>query len=186
MNFYILAGGKSSRMGANKSLMKLNDNTIIEKVIAAIPAKKAFIKVITNSFAEYRFLNCSMIPDLHKNIGPIAGVQAGLLDSPYEFNFFLASDLPLVTSQIIQSVLEKHSGEDIFGIRTKNGPEPLCTIYSKKCLPVIELQINKKDYSLHNLFKLVPSKFVETNDPESLFNLNSVNDWNRLNRLSRD
>ena len=157
MNFYILAGGQSRRLGRTKALVEVDGRTIIEKVLSVIPAQKDNIKLITSSFQIFRFLKLKMIADIHPGLGPIGGVHAGLVDSPFDFNFFLACDLPLISTEVVQTVLDFHAGQDIFGISTKNGLEPLCALYSRNCIPAIERQIKIRDYSLHSLFETVPS-----------------------------
>lgn len=186
MNFYVLAGGLSTRMGQNKALMKLNGIPVLEKVISAIPAKDRQIKIITNSPDSYDFLPQQKIKDIYPNLGPISGVHAGLVDSPFNFNFFLACDLPLLSGDLIEFVLNKHSGQDIFGIKTEKGLEPLCTVYSKNCLPVMEEQIARKRYSLHELFELASSKFIGVENSESLFNVNTLQDWQKLSGFKNE
>ena len=184
MNFYILAGGQSRRLGRNKALVEVNGQPIIEKVVSAIPAKKENIKLVTSSFQTFRFLKLEMISDIHPGLGPIGGVHAGLVDSSFDFNFFLACDLPFISTEVIQTVLDSHASQDIFGIRTKKGLEPLCTLYSKECISTIENQMKVKDYSLHPLFEAVPSEFIEIEDSNILFNLNTTQDLKNLRGFS--
>ena len=184
MNFYILAGGKSRRLGRNKALVELYGQTIIEKVISAIPTRKENIKIVTSTFQTFHFLKLKMISDIHPGLGPIGGVHAGLVDSTFDFNFFLACDLPLISTGVVQTVLDSHAGQDIFGISTKNGLEPLCAIYSKGCISAIEKQMKVKDYSLHTLFETVPSEFIKIEDSNILFNLNTTQDLEDLRGFS--
>jgi len=184
MNFYILAGGQSRRLGRNKALVELNGQTIIEKVVSAIPARKENIKIVTSTFQTFHFLKLKMISDIHPGLGPIGGVHAGLVDSTFDFNFFLACDLPLISTEVIQAVLDSHISQDILGISTKNGLEPLCAIYSKGCISAIEKQMKVKDYSLHTLFETVPSEFIEIEDSNILFNLNTTQDLEDLRGFS--
>lgn len=183
MNFYVLAGGQSSRIGKNKALLQINQETLIQKVISSIPAKKERIKIVTNTPETYHFLSIAIIQDIYPNLGPISGVHAGLVDSCHHYNFFLPCDLPFITEDVIQFVLQKHDGQDIFGLRTEKGIEPLCAIYSKKCLPVLEKQIEKRVYSLHRVFELLPSEFIKIENQIALYNLNTLQDWNRVLNL---
>lgn len=185
MNFYILAGGQSRRLGRNKALVEVDGQTIIEKVLSAVPAKKENIKLVTSSFQTFRFLNLKVIPDIHPGLGPIGGVHAGLVDSPFDFNFFLACDLPLISVEVIQTVLDSHAGQDIFGISTKNGLQPLCTIYSRGCILAIERQIKIREFSLHRLFETVPSEFIAMKNCNLLFNVNTKQDLEDLKKFSR-
>lgn len=122
MNCYILAGGQSKRFGRNKALYALNNGqTLLERVISVIPENIKAIKLVTNSPEDYRFIGLPMIPDVHPGLGPISGVHAGLVDSQYPFNFFLACDLPMISTKFIDKIVSAHCGQDIFGIKTVRG-----------------------------------------------------------------
>jgi len=180
MNFYILAGGQSRRMGRNKALIRYCGKTIIEYVLAAIPAPFERIKIITNEKEPFAFLPVALIADIYPHLGPISGIHAGLLDSSFQYNFFIACDMPLISSEVIEVILNRHKDEDIFGLQSPRGAEPLCTIYSKNCVPVVEHQIACGNYSLHNLFKKVPSVFIEPPDSAGLFNINTPHDLKKF------
>ncbi|MFQ5676108.1 MAG: molybdenum cofactor guanylyltransferase [bacterium] len=185
MNCYILAGGQSKRFGQNKALYALDTGeTLLERVIAIIPASIKAIKLVTNSPEDYRFLTLPMLPDVHPGLGPISGVHAGLVDSQHQLNFFLACDLPMISTDFIERILAAHSGQDIFGIKTAKGYEPLCTIYSKNCIPKIETLLAAKEYSLQALFEAMPSEFIEVPNSEVLFNLNTIHDLQALKKLN--
>jgi molybdopterin-guanine dinucleotide biosynthesis protein A len=186
MNFYILAGGGSQRMGQNKALLRFGGHTIIETIVRAIPASREQIKIVANSPDEYTFLQLAVVQDIYPRLGPISGIHAGLRDSSHLFNFFLGCDLPLISQEVILTVVENHAAQDILGVETQTGLEPLCTVYSKRCLPIIEEMIKKREYSLQRLFELVPSQFIQIPDPAPLFNLNTRDDWNKLIKTERE
>ena len=65
----ILAGGSSRRMGQNKAMMRLGDETIIEHVIRRIRAITADVLVITNTPALYAHLGLPMYTDIVRSTG---------------------------------------------------------------------------------------------------------------------
>ncbi|MFQ5641204.1 MAG: molybdenum cofactor guanylyltransferase [bacterium] len=180
MNFYILAGGQSRRMGRNKALLKKDGQTLIERVISALPAKREDIKIVACASHDYDFLSIPVIPDRIPGLGPIGGIHAGLTDSGYQANFFVACDLPFISCELIEKILKNYAGQDVFGVRSNRGREPLCTVYSKRCLPAIESQIQTEDYSLHNLFELLDAEFMLVEDPKLFTNLNTQQDWHNF------
>ncbi|MGH7455286.1 MAG: molybdenum cofactor guanylyltransferase, partial [bacterium] len=103
INFYILAGGKSRRFGANKALFEIDGRAVIEIVIAAIPPGRP-VFIVTNSPAEYAHLGLPTLPDNYANAGPLAGIQAGLSHSPFEWNFFLACDFPCLRTAVVEEI----------------------------------------------------------------------------------
>lgn len=177
MNFYVLAGGKSRRMGENKALLELDGKTIIERVISAIPKDGNTVKIVTNSFEDYVSLGFEMLEDRFRDVGPLAGIHAGLFDASEHFSFFLACDLPFLSEAVIREIISKHHGQDIFGVKSDFGWEPLCAIYSKACIPYIEKQILKGEFSLKSLPEFLESSAIDLGLKNSLFNLNSPKDW---------
>ena len=176
MNFYILTGGRSRRLGRDKALLRLDGQTLTERVLSSIP--KGFpTKLVSNSSQTFEFGQCPVITDIHKDLGPIGGIHAGLTDTTSDFGFFIACDLPFMTHALILRILQNHADEDVFGIRGKDGNVPLCTIYSKRCLAVIESQILNKEYSLRRLSELLHSAFIEAIDEFDLLNVNTEWDW---------
>ena len=184
MNFYILTGGRSRRLGRDKAFLRLDGQTLTEKVLSLIP-KKHSVKVVANAAQAFEFVECPVITDIHKDLGPIGGIHAGLTDTTSDFGFFIACDLPFIPHALILRILQDHADEDVFGIRGKDGNVPLCTIYSKRCLAVIESQILNKDYSLRRLSELLHSAFIEAIDEFDLLNVNTERDWQTAQSMAK-
>jgi molybdenum cofactor guanylyltransferase len=69
----ILAGGKSSRYGSNKALVKVNGARLIERAVRVMKAVFQQVILVTNAPADYAFLELPMVQDLIKGLGPIGG-----------------------------------------------------------------------------------------------------------------
>lgn len=167
-------------MGKNKAFLELDGKTIIERVVSSIPPDEHAIKIITNSFEDYESLGLKMLADQFQGVGPLAGIHAGLLDSTSQFSFFLACDLPFLSESIIRKILSEHQNQDIFGAKSAFGWEPLCAIYAKACLPNIEKQIAKANYSLNALLDFTEHGIVDLSSGNTLFNLNTNEDWSSI------
>jgi len=143
----ILSGGKSTRMGENKSLMNLGDNTVIERVVELMQSLFSDVILITNSTEEYKFLNIPMFEDIYKHRGPIAGVHSGLLNSTTENNFIISCDIPLMTSEIIEYLVNYKTTHPITVCRADGFVQQLAGRYSKSLLLEIEniLQIEEDE-----------------------------------------
>lgn len=74
----ILAGGKSKRMGLNKSFLKVGEVTMIERTTELMKSLFERVILITNTPDEYKFLGIEMFEDIYKNVGPLAGIHSGL------------------------------------------------------------------------------------------------------------
>lgn len=190
----ILSGGKSSRMGENKSLMRLGDRTVIEHILLLIQSLFQEVILITNRPDEYQFLNIPLFEDIYKNRGPLAGIHSGLLNSKTENNFIISCDIPLITKEIIEYIIKFDTPHPITVCRADGYIQQLAGNYSKSVLPKIEklFKINedeiknsnqrKRKWKVHLLLDLVGAEIIEANKldfySEGLFlNMNSQEDY---------
>jgi len=179
MNFYILAGGKSRRFGQNKALFVIDGKAILERVVAAIPAAHQ-IFLVTNSPAEYAHLDLPALPDHYPGLGPLAGIHAGLVHSPHEWNFFLACDFPRLQSAVINEILAVPRAAQVILPETSEGLQPLCALWSKSTLPEIENALQSRTLSVHAVLEKLFLHAILSTTPESLFNLNTPEDFVKL------
>ena len=103
----ILSGGKSTRMGENKSLMKINGKTIIEHVNDLIQSLFSNVILISNNPDEYEFLGIKIYKDIFPGMGPLAGIHSGLKNSSTQKNFIISCDIPLMTPEMIKTIPSK-------------------------------------------------------------------------------
>jgi molybdopterin-guanine dinucleotide biosynthesis protein A len=186
MHFYILAGGKSRRFGENKALFKIGGQAVIETVIAAIPPGRP-IFIVANSPAEYAHLGLPALSDQYPNAGPLAGIHAGLLHSPDEWNFFLACDFPSLRADVIDEVLAAFFNNYKGGERTQvilpetgEGLQPLCALWSKSTLPWVEAALNSGQRSVRAVLAQLSLHRASLTNPEALLNLNTPEDLAKL------
>ena len=128
----ILSGGKSTRMGSNKSFLKVGHKTIIERVRDLLQVIFKDVILITNDPDEYKFLNLPMFEDVYKYKGPLAGIHSGLLHSSTEINFIISCDIPLITQEMIKYLVD-YKTEKIITIAKADGfIQQLAGKYSKE------------------------------------------------------
>jgi molybdopterin-guanine dinucleotide biosynthesis protein A len=179
MYFYILAGGKSQRFGQNKALFVIEGKSIIERVAAAIPAAQQ-IFIVTNSPTDDAHFPWPTLPDHYPGFGPLAGIHAGLTHSPFEWNFFLACDFPCLKSPVIDELLAAPRSAQVILPETTAGLQPLCALWSKSALPVIENALRNRDLRVHAVLTKLALHVIRPADPEALFNLNTAEDLTKL------
>lgn len=134
----ILSGGKSSRMGTNKALLKIDDKTIIEKVFDSM--KEIFDEVIisTNEPELYDNINALKIKDRFPGFGPLAGIHSALSELKTKKIFITTCDLPFINRALINFLLEIETDEMIVVPKAENKVQHHCGIYDRKILPLLE------------------------------------------------
>lgn len=191
----ILSGGKSSRMGENKSLMKLGEATVIEHVKKLMQSLFSKVILITNEQAEYKFLNLDMFEDIYFRMGPLAGIHSGLAHSTTNKNFIISCDLPMMTGQMISYLADYKTAKPVTVAKADGYVQQLCGIYDKACLPTAEEILSEQKYSEDrsaeqkkrgcNVLNLIDRTGAEIIDAESLpffnkdlyFNMNRRSDF---------
>jgi molybdopterin-guanine dinucleotide biosynthesis protein A len=177
---FVLAGGKSSRMGRDKGLLEFNGKHLIDHVIEKLLPVVDSVIIISNQ-SGYHDLGLPVIEDEIKNIGPAGGIYTALKYSKTNLNFIAACDMPFITTEAIKYIIDQTEDFEICIPLNQGRIEPLFGVYSKECLPIWEQSVLKGEYKLQNLMK--PFRLKEVNiDNNSLFNqkiftnLNSEND----------
>jgi molybdopterin-guanine dinucleotide biosynthesis protein A len=173
----VLAGGKGLRFGGNKPLAKIGSKTLIEVVVERIEDLFTEVMIVGGSLKD-------VLPHLRHfqdigEWGPLGGIYVGLLHSRTEYNFVLGCDMPFVNRRLVRYMMEEAEGKSLVVPISEKGPEPLHSIYSKRCLPYIEAQIKKGIFKITELFKTMEDiKYIEGVEwaEESFFNVNTQED----------
>src|SRR5699024_11513610 len=92
----LLSGGKSSRMGTNKSLIKLDENPVISHIIEEMQTLTDDVFIITNDPQIYTFTGLSMFSDRYKGKGPLAGLESAFYHIPSDVFLIAACDMPVI------------------------------------------------------------------------------------------
>lgn len=187
-NGYILAGGKSSRMGTDKGLLLIEAKAMIEYVIEQMQSVFDNLVIVSNN-TEYEKFGLEVIPDLIKDIGPAGGIYTALNHSDNQLNFIVSCDMPFVTKEAIAFMVTNSNDSQIVLVENQGKLEPLFGAYSKDCeekwLQLIQQEkVKLQDMVLHFNLKTIP---VENNEIFAAYffkNINTKEDFdNALNQI---
>jgi len=185
----ILAGGRSSRMGRDKSLLPYNGRPLIETVFRTLSDLFKDVVVVTDRPDDYGFLPCPKVTDIHSGQGSMAGVHAGLKWSRDERIFVVACDMPHLDKDLIRWLAAIGTTAPALVPESGAGLEPLHAFYSKAALPAIEEAITSGNRKILDLLEnigaqIVPAAEVSRHSPgfRSFMNLNTPEDYSDLLR----
>ena len=194
----ILAGGKSRRMGENKALMQLGDDSLIGHVIRRMHRVTDERLLITNSPTEYAHLSVPMHGDILPDTGALGGVYTGLTHASHEIVLCVACDSPFLEPKLLTyliSILGEYDAVMPYTYRSRQTPfcrkkdigftnpaysgdaqitlQTLCAVYSKRCLPIIALMLRESELRVHALQERAYIKHVSPEvwrefDPEGM------------------
>ena len=171
----ILAGGKSSRMGTDKTRLLYNGETLLERAYRRFSA--AFDEVFISANSNIGIPGARVINDIHPGLGPVSGLQAALRE--FETVFLVAADMPFANPDAAKLVIEAGRGTAACAGNASGRAEPLFAYYTKAVIPEVEYSVRSGDYSLHRLLARVGAGSF-TVDPDTLVNINRPEDYEKL------
>lgn len=147
---FVLAGGRSTRMGQDKALLQLAGRSLLELALdklrflpLAAPPRIAATRSDLSSHA-------GVIVDLHPGCGPLSGIEAALATSARPLNVFLPVDIPMLPAQFLLWMLRRAeiTGALMTVPRINGRPQPLCAVYHQDLLSPITASLLAGDYKV--------------------------------------
>jgi molybdopterin-guanine dinucleotide biosynthesis protein A len=152
-SLFILAGGKSTRMGCDKAFVQLKGRTMLQHMLDTARRVSDDVTIV-GSRAQYAAYG-PVIEDLFPRCGPLAGIHAALRSSTSDLNLILAIDLPFVTPALLLFLSKQaasHPHALITVPRTSHGWQPLCAVYRREFAQVAENSLGAGRYKIDDLF----------------------------------
>jgi molybdopterin-guanine dinucleotide biosynthesis protein A len=183
----VLAGGKSTRMGEDKSLISyfgLEHRIYLAKMIAPF-CEKTYISCQENQLSE-NLDGCNPLIDLVPSKGPMSGLISAFLNHPNAAWLVIPCDLPLFSAKNITQLITERNVQGIatvFSSESHDYPEPLIGIWEPSAFPLIEQQYKVGNYSLLNILNNNHIFLVPALDPEGLTNVNTPEEKRALSLL---
>lgn len=180
----VLAGGKSSRMGENKALLTINNKRFLDRITDEL---SIFDEVLVSAASknDYKDIKYDIYEDEHKEIGPIEGIYQIVSHAANEYVFVCAVDMPFVSAELVSYMAEFISSDyDCYVMMDDNHIHPLCAIYSKAVLPVIEKLIAEGKYRLMGVLNSLRTKYIRLEstcfDKKVVKNINTKDEYKKL------
>ena len=186
----ILAGGKSSRMGTDKSFVRVLGRPLIEDVLAQVAGIGAETIIITNRVDDYRTLGLPLFADVLPDKGALGGIYTALHSSSLPHTLCVACDMPFVVRPLLDYLISLIPEADAVVPRLNGEAEPFRAIYSQVCLAPIRAALDAGKMRVISFFPAVRVRFVD--EPEidrfdpghlSFFNVNTPEDLEQARRL---
>lgn len=181
----ILAGGKSTRMGFDKQLLRLRERSLIEGLIRRLGGSFDETIVVTNRPELYIGLADKITGDIIPDMGPLSGIHAGLSAASSEYSFVIACDMPQINTKYIDYMMELLNKNESMACITKFGDwiEPFNAFYSKALIEHIESFLMGGGKAVHRLLmnhnvEYIPEEVARSFSPDwgMFFNLNTRED----------
>lgn len=134
----LLAGGKSSRMGEDKTQLTYHGKTQLDYSVELLEDNllQTYISVAYNQ----ELSNHEFIQDKFIDLGAFGAICSAFQKDPNKAWLVLATDLPFVNNELIQLLLHRRNPKKIATAikgKSKEFVEPLITIYEPKAYPIL-------------------------------------------------
>jgi molybdenum cofactor guanylyltransferase len=156
----ILCGGKSTRMGSDKGLLKAEATTWVQSAVHKLESLGLPVKISVNKeqheayssiFSPDRLITDE--PSLQLR-GPLYGLLSVYLHNPSDDLFILACDMPLMEPFLLEQLFQLYQTNpvpDAFVYTNEGEPEPLCGIYRAIGLAEIVEMYHAGQLSKHSM-----------------------------------
>ena len=184
----VLAGGKSRRMGQDKALMNFRGKPLVQHAVELLRQVCGKVIISANK-THYGFTGSEIWPDEQDIQAPMIGIYSCLKRTRDEWILVLSCDMPFVDPKLLELLISSAgSGTRGVIIPVHDGDciEPLCGLYHKSLIPLMEQRIRVRDYSLQHLIQqsnhllLETGPFLSFYDPLIFLNINTTEDFKLL------
>ena len=187
----VQAGGKSSRMGEDKALIRLAGIPLIERVLARIDGLADEILITTNRPETLAHLNLRMAGDEVPGAGALHGLKTALDAARGELVLVLSCDTPFVNRELLEHLLSRAHEADAIVPKHDDKYEPLQAVYNRaRCLPEVEAALLASERRMVSFYPQVHVLPIEEHvlselNPSGLsfFNVNTAEDLERAEQL---
>ena len=151
-NGYVLAGGRSARMGQDKAFLPWRGRPLIDRAVSLLEALSLHVYIVCGSPRQARAHQGSTLVDCVPGCGPMGGILSALLHSRTTLNCVIPCDMPLLSGDLLSGLARFCGDFDVVVPGDARGlPQPVVGFYSRRCIPAIEQRIQQGRLSLIDL-----------------------------------
>lgn len=160
VSVFVLAGGRSSRMGSDKALLTIGAVNLLQLTLDKARSLTSNVTIVGNRerYASYG----EVIEDLIPGCGPLSGIHTVLSATSSGLNLVLSVDMPLMDSKFLQWLTGLAATDQAMVTVPRSGGrlQPLCAVYRRAILPKIEAALAEGQYKVDTLFMKVTTRIL--------------------------
>ncbi len=141
---FVLAGGRSSRMGRAKGLLPFAGKPLVVH-LARLVEFSGESPIIIGPPSAYGGLGFRVIGDDRRNLGPLGGICTALRATTRGWNLIVGCDLPFLTREWLEFLISRAmtSAADVVIPVNERGYEPLCAMYRQRAYEAIAAALKR-------------------------------------------
>jgi len=175
----LFAGGKSSRMGEDKSLLAFGGySTLAEFQYARLKMIFSHVYISAKSRDKFNFDAPFILDPPNADYAPTAGFVSMFRELSETRVIVLSVDTPFVDEGIFQALVDADTENlDAVIARTSEGSHPMCGLYHRSLLGEFERMLREGDHRLGKLLASSNTCFVDFPNEAPFSNLNHPHEY---------
>jgi molybdopterin-guanine dinucleotide biosynthesis protein A len=187
----IMAGGESSRMGIDKSMLQIDGRLMIARICEQLRGCFDQILISANEADKFAFLGFEVVADKVPGQGPLMGIASALEASANELNFVVACDIPDIdigcVRRMLTQAIENQADIVIPTTRRREASktekrnerycEPLFAVYRRSALGAINKVLSSGGHKISDVFALCKVEYIKLDGAEWLVNINTMAEY---------
>jgi molybdenum cofactor guanylyltransferase len=190
---FVLAGGKSTRMGKDKAFLEFRGRILLARALELATGVGQEVRIVGDprKFAAFG----RVIQDIYRERGPLGGIHAALKSSPTDLNFMLAVDLPFVQPNFLTYLITvaKETTALVTVPHASDGLQPLCAVYRREFAKAAEQSLAQGNNKIDALFAAVetrvvgPEELAQAGFSSQMFrNLNTPEEFEKATKMTNE
>jgi molybdopterin-guanine dinucleotide biosynthesis protein A len=187
----ILAGGRSSRLGQDKALLRLDGEPLLTRAVRLLHGLAGEVLVLGPPERAPYAPDARVIPDERPGDGPLPALATALREMRGDRSVAVATDMPFLNVDLLRYLLDRADTYDVVVPRVGGRTQQLHAVYARGCLPAITAQLERNDLKFDRFFTSVRTLTVEEDEIArldagllSFRNVNTESDWTEVQRLA--
>lgn len=175
----LFAGGKSSRMGQDKSLLPFGGySSLAQFQYNRLSKLFNHVYISTKTSDKFSFEADFILDSQSSDFAPTAGFVSAFETLECERFFAISVDTPFIDEVIFNALVDADSTDlDAVIAKTSSGSHPLCGIYHRSLLKEFQRMQHEGDHRLGKLLSMSQTHFIAFENEEPFMNLNHPNEY---------
>ncbi len=164
---FILAGGRSTRMGTDKAFVPFEGRSLLARGLDLARSVSSEVRIVgdRSKFAPF----APVVEDIHPGCGPLGGIHAALRASDKELSVIVAVDLPFVSFALLQFLITRARTLEtpVTVARAGGFWQPLCAVYRRDFAETAESALRAGHYRIDPLFSQLAVQGISEEELEA-------------------
>lgn len=156
----VVCGGRSSRMGRDKGSLPFGDEAMLDRVVRIVRAIADDVIVVARR-DQLVPADVTVVHDPVEDLGPLAGIAAGLAASNSDLNVVVGCDMPFINPQVLARLASLIGDHDACVAVADGHASALCGIYRSRIAPNAQALLESGERRVMRLLDQIQTKRVD-------------------------